>query len=223
MSATSSIENLNTSIVFQASGLDADSGEPGLLLGAGLEGLSRFIDSPEVQPAPSGPVLLSMRNQLALTITSSVLAFRDASGVSPARQDFPGRVAQVAGHVGSQSRLTYSMMGLVFEIERKTADEELPSQVMLRRFIKEEALEGAGYTAIGASVSLWYRARDRLHSLRVEPKGPQHDNLDCFAHVDVQVELNDELPSAKWLALTLNEEYTDFLRVLDEVLGPAGR
>ena len=219
-----SIENLSTSIVFQALGGESDSGDPGLLLGAGLEGLRKFIDAPVVQPSSDGPpVLVSMRNQLTLTITPSILAFRDASGQAPAREDFPSRVAQVAGHIGVQSHLSYSMLGFVFEIESKIAEGEIPSQVMLRRFVKEEALENTGYGAIGASVRLWYRARERIHGLRVEPKGDQYDSCDYFAHVDVQMELRDELPSAEWLSLALNEEYRDFLRVLDQVLKPEGR
>lgn len=223
MIAADSIENLNTSIVLQASGGQPDSGDPGLLLGTGLEGLRQFIDAPAVQQSADGPVLLSMRNQFTLTVTPSILAFRDASGEAPAREDFPGRVAKVAGHIGNQSHLTYSMVGLAFEIESKLADEEMPSQVMLRRFVREEALNGTGYTAVGASVRLWYLARDRIHSLRVEPKGDQHGSRDYFAHADVQMELRDELPSAEWLSQLLNEEYRDFLTVLDGILKPTER
>ena len=224
MIAADSITNLNTSIVFQASGGESDSGELGLLLGAGLEGLGQFIDAPVVQPSSDGPpVLLSMRNQFALTITPNVLAFRDASGEAPAREDFPRRVVQVARHIGNQSNLTYSAVGFVFDIESKAADEVLPSQAMLSRFVREEVLEGTGYPAIGASARLWYVARDRFHGLRVEPKGDQPDSGDYYAHLDVQVNLKDELPSTEWLSQTLDEEYRDFLRVLDEVLRPRGR
>lgn len=220
MISADSITNLNTSIVFQASGGGFDQGEPGLLLGAGLEGLHQLIDAPAVQQSPDGPVLLSMRNQLTLTITPSILAFGDASGDAPARADFPGRVSRVADYIGNQSHVAYSRVGLVFDIESKPADQELPSQAMLRRFVREEALRKTGYAAIGASVRLWYVVRDRIHSLRVEPKGDRHDSGDYFAHVDVQVELNDELPSEEWLSQALYEEYIDFLRVLDEVLKP---
>ena len=171
MAATDPIQNLSTALIFQASGGESLSGEPGLLLGSGLEELREFIDAPAVQESPNGPVLLSMRNQLTLTITPSILAFHDVSGEAPAREDFPGRVAQVAGHIGGRSHLTYSMVGLVFEIESKFEEEELPSQAMLRRFVREEALEGTGYTTIGASVRLWYVASERIHGLRVEPKG----------------------------------------------------
>ena len=220
MISADSITNLNTSIVFQASGGGFDQGEPGLLLGAGLEGLNQFIDSPAVQQSPDGPVLLSMRNQFTLTITPSILAFGDASGDVPARADFPGRVARVAGYIGNQSHVAYSRAGFVFDIESKPADHELPSQAMLKRFVREEPLGTTGYGALGASVRLWYVVRDRIHSLRVEPKGDRHDSGDYFAHVDVQVELNDELPSEEWLSRALHEEYVDFLRVLDEVLKP---
>ena len=220
MISADSITNLNTSIVFQASGGGFDQGEPGLLLGAGLEGLGQFIDAPAVQQSPDGPVLLSMRNQFTLTITPSILAFGDASGDVPARADFPGRVARVAGYIGNQSHVAYSMLGLVFDIESEPADQDLPSQAMLRQFVREEALRGTGYAAIGASVRLWYVARDRIHGLRVEPKGDRHDSRDYYAHLDVQVELNDESPSAEWLSHALNEEYIDFLRVLDQVLRP---
>ena len=223
MISADSITNLNTSIVFQASGGGFDQGEPGLLLGAGLEGLHQFIDAPAVQQSPDGPVLLSMRNQLTLTITPSILAFGDASGDAPARADFPGRVSRVADYIGNQSHVAYSRVGVVFDIESKPADEALPSQAVLSRFVREEVLEGTGYAAIGASARLWYLARDRLHGLRVEPKGDQPDSGDYYAHLDVQVNLKDELPSTEWLSQTLDEEYRDFLRVLDEVLRPRGR
>ena len=219
-----SIENLSTSIVFQASGGGDDSGEPGLLIGATLEGLRQFIDAPVVQPSSDGPpVLVSMRNQLALTISPSVLAFRDGSGEAPARGDFANRVAQVAQHIANQSHLSYSMLGFVFEIESKISDVELPSQIMLRRFVKTEALDGTACDALGASVRLWYRARGRIHSLRVEPKADQHDSRDFFGHVDVQMELGGSLPSSEWLSLTLNEEYRGFLGILDEILKPDER
>ena len=124
MISADSITNLNTSIVFQASGGGFDQGEPGLLLGAGLEGLGQLIDAPTVQQSPDGPVLLSMRNQFTLTITPSILAFGDASGDVPARADFPGRVARVAGYIGNQSHVAYSRAGFVFDIESKPADHE---------------------------------------------------------------------------------------------------
>ena len=149
MISADSITNLNTSIVFQASGGGFDQGEPGLLLGAGLEGLHQFIDAPAVQQSPDGPVLLSMRNQLTLTITPSILAFGDASGDVPARADFPGRVSRVADYIGNQSHVAYSMVGVVFDIESKPADEAaaLPSQAVLSSVCQGRSAgpEGTGY------------------------------------------------------------------------------
>ena len=221
MKTEDSIKNLNTSIVFQASGGESPFGEPGLLLGAGPEGLGQFIDDPEVQPSSDGPpVFVSMRNQLTLLIAPSILVFRDASGEAPSREDFPGRVARVAEHIANVSRLSYDKIGMRFEIESKPADEELPSQAMLRRLVRREALKGMGYDVIGASARVWYMARGCLHSLHIYPGENEHDSKDYTAHLAVQFELKTASPFAAWLSQALDEEYLDFLKVLGQVLSP---
>ena len=212
-----SITKLTTSVIFVAGTGGALEG-PGLLLGTEIVGLSRIIEGPEPRQSLDGLVLSSMRNQLTVTISPSRLVFVDASGDAPARTDFSARVAQAAEHIGRQSDQTYSAVGLNFEIELEPDDQELPSRAMLFRFIKEDALAGTGYQAVGASARLWYAAHDRLHELRIEPRGNQYDGRGYFAYLNVHMVLQGEAPSAGWLSQALNEEYREFLRVLTDVL-----
>ena len=162
----------------------------------------------------------SMRNQLSVTINSGILEFADASGEEPAREDFCGRVAQVADYIGSRSDQTYAAIGFAFTIEANSADEGLPSRTTLNWLVKEDALTDTGYEAIGASARLWYAARDRLHDLRIEPKGNQFDGTNYFAGMYVHIVLEGTVPSGKWLAQALHEEHDDFRRVLGKVLTP---
>ena len=212
-----SITKLTTSVVFVAGAGGALEG-PGLLLGTEMVGLSQIIEAPEPRQSLDGIVLSSMRNQLTVTISPNRLVFVDASGGAPARTDFPARVAEAAEYIGRQSDQSYSAVGLNFEIELEAEDEELPSRVMLFRLVKEDALAGTGYEAIGASARLWYVARDRIHDLRIEPRGNQFDGREYFAQLSVNMALEVEGDSGEWLSQALNEEYSDFRRVLTEVL-----
>ena len=224
MISIDSVKNLGASIVLQASGGTSPFGEPGLLLGAGLEGLSQFIDDPEVKQSPDGGVFIaSMKNQCLIAVMPTVLAFRDASGLVPARKDFAGRVAQIAAHVSHLSRLTYDKVGISFDIESKTDDEELPSQTILRQLIRREALEEMGYNVVGAATRMWYVAHGRLYSLYVEPKENEHDSQHYNAHLSVEFDIQASLPSGEWLSQIVNEEYLDFLRVLEKVLESSER
>ena len=224
MISSESINSLNTSIVLQASSGDSPFGEPGLLLGAGMDGLGQFIDNLEVQPSPEGPpILVSMQNQLTLFIAPSIMVFRDASGEKPCREDFPRRVAQVAKHVSNMSRLTYDKLGMRFEIEFDPTDEELPSRATLRRLVRKESLDEIGYDVVGASVRLWYIARGCLHILHIDPRENEHDSKEYSALSAVQFEFRTTAPSAEWLLHTLDEEYIDSLKVLSHVLGLSER
>ena len=162
----------------------------------------------------------SMRNQLTVTISSNRLVFDDGSGEEPAREDFPSRVAQAAEYIGRQSNQTYGAVGLNFGIESEPHDKELPSHVMLDRLVKEDMLRDTEYDIVGASARLWYVARDRIHDLRIEPRGNQYDGRIYFAGLSVRVVLQGNMPSAEWLSQALNEEYSDFKRILTKVLGP---
>lgn len=224
MIAADSVKNLKTGIVLQASGGESPFYEPGLLMGAGQEELGQFIDDPEVQQTPDGKiVIVSMRNQCVLAVMPTVLACYDASGKAPARRDFAGRVAQIAEHISNLSRLTYDKVGISFDIESKTADEELPSRAMLRRLVRREALKEMGYDVVGAAVKMWYVADGNLHSLQVEPKDNEHDSQHYHAHLSVEFDIQVSLLTREWLLQTLNKEYLDFLSVLDEVLESSER
>lgn len=114
----------------------------GLLLGANLVALSRIIESPEPLPTPAGGLLMSMRNQLTVSIELNRLQFVDGSGEMPARADFPDRVHRAAEYIGRQSDQTYSAVGFNFDIEAAAAADELPSKAILNRLARREAFEG---------------------------------------------------------------------------------
>ena len=192
------------------------------MLGVDPAGLSQIIDVPEPSPIPDGFLLSSMRNQLTVAVRSNRLDFDDGSGEMPARVDFPTRVAQTAGHIATQTAQSYAAVGFVFEIEAEPEDEELPSRAVLDRLVREDVLGGSGYNAIGASARLWYVARDRLHDLRIEPRGNQYEGRNYFASLSVYLDPGNEVPSTEWLVQALDEEYGDFMRVLAQILRPEG-
>ena len=194
----------------------------GLMLGVDPAGLSQIIDAPESSPLPDGFLLSSMRNQLTIAVRSNRLDFDDGSGEMPVRADFPDRVAQTARYIAAQTAQTYAAVGLVFEIEAEPEDEELPSKAVLARFVREDVLGGSGYDAIGASARLWYVARDRLHDLRIEPRGNQYEGRNYFASLSIYLDPGSEVPSTEWLSHALDEEYGDLVRVLAEVLEKRG-
>lgn len=222
MIAIDSITKLNTIVVYSARSREPGLPGQGLLLGADATGLSQVIDAPEVGPSPEGIALASMRNQLILSVGSNKLQFADHSGHVPARDDFPIRVAHAAEYIGTASNHVYTAIGLNFEVEAKSAGEELPSQALLQRFVKEEALKGTGYDAVGASARLWYAAHDRIHDLRIEPRGNLYDARTYYAGLSTQIVLEGVLPSPEWLSHLLKEVYDDFIEVLTTVLDSRG-
>lgn len=194
--------------------------ELGLLLGVDLTSLRQFIDAPEFRESPEGPILSSMRNQFTITIRPNRLDFDDGSDEVPVRTDFPNRAAQIAEYIGKQSNQSYAAVGLNFEIEVEAEDEELPSKVLLSRLVKEDALGDTGYDIIGASAKFWYVVRDRRCELRIEPRENRYEGRNYFAHLNVHINMEDEVPSTEWLSQVLEQEYRDFIRVLTELLKP---
>lgn len=195
--------------------------EMGLLLGAiDLTGLSQFIDAPEVRQSSDGVILSSMRNQLTVTVRQNRLDFDDGSAEVPVRTDFSDRAAQIAAYIGKQSNLSYSAVGLNFDIEVESEDEELPSKMLLSHLVKEDALGDTGYDIIGASARFWYVVRDRRCELRIEPRENRYEGRNYFAHLNVHIDIGNEVPSAEWLSQALDQEYQDFIRVLTEILKP---
>lgn len=211
-----SITKLATAIVFVARDPILDAG--GLLLGANLVALGRIIESPEPLPATTGSILMSMRNQLTVSIESNRLQFVDGSGDKPVRVDFPDRVHRAAEYIGRQSDQIYSAVGLNFDIEAAAVSGELPSKAILDCLARRDAFEGTRYDVAGAATRFWYGRRGRRYDLRVEPRENQHENETYFAHLNVHVELGREMPSQEWLSQTLYEEYVDFMQTLTRIL-----
>ena len=191
----------------------------GLLFGAtDLTGLSQFIDAPEVRQLSDGFALLSMHNQITVTIRPNRLDFDDGSAEVPVRTDFSSRVVQIAEYIGRQSNRSYAAVGLNFDIEAEPKDEELPSKVILNRLMKEDALGDTGYDIMGASARFWYAARNRRYDLRFEPRESRYEGQNYLAHLNVHIELGSEKPSTEWLSQTLDQEYRGFIKVLTEIL-----
>lgn len=218
MIAIDSIIKLNTSVVFVASETEFGLGVPGLLLGANPLGLNEIIEAPDAQQSADGLVLSSMRNQLVVTIDVNRLRFDDRSGEQPARGDFPDRVSRAAEFISNSSNQTYSAVGFIFEIEANPAIDALPSQAMLKHFVKPEVLANTKYEAIGASARLWYSAQGRTYEFRLEPRGNQYNSQDYFAHLNVGITLLGPVPSPTWLSQGLYQEYEDFKRFLSALL-----
>lgn len=216
MIAPDSITKLTTAVVYVARDPILDAG--GLLLGANLVALSRIIESPEPLPTPTGGLLMSMRNQLTVSIESNRLQFVDGSGEMPARADFPDRVHRAAEYIGRQSDQTYSAVGFNFDIEAAAAADELPSKVILDRLARREAFKGTRYDVTGAATRFWYGIRDRRYDLRVEPRGNQYESEIYLARLNVHIELGREMTLEEWLSQTLREEYADFIETLTRIL-----
>lgn len=192
------------------------------LLAIDPTGLSQFIDAPEVRQLSDGFALSSMQNQITVAIRPNRLDFDDGSAEVPVRTDFPDRVARTAEYIGKQSNLSYAAVGLNFHIEAEPENEELPSKVLLSRFVKEDALRDTGYEVMGASARFWYAARNRRYDLRLDPQESRYDGRNYLAHLNVHIGLGDEMPSTEWLSQTLDQEYRDFVKVLTEILKREG-
>ena len=223
MIAIDSITKINTAVVYAVSQSELGPGVLGLLAGADPIGLSQIIDVPEPRQSSDGIVLSSMRNQLIVTIAASKLQFDDRSSEEPVRHDFASRVVSAAEYIGSLSTMTYTAVGLNFDIESKSASEELPSQAVLARLFKDDVFTGTEFNAMGAAARLWYTASNRMYDLRIEPRGNQFDGNNYFAHLNAHIVLEGEMLSAQRLSRALDEEYDGFKRVLMEVLNEKER
>ena len=173
-----------------------------------------------MRESSEGVVLSSMRNQFTITIKPNRLELDDGSDEVPVRTDFPDRAARIAEYIGKQSNQSYTAVGFNFDIEAESEDEELPSKVLLSRLVKEDALGDTGYDIIGASARFWYVVRDRRCDLRIEPRENRYEGRNYFAHLNVHIDMGNEVPSTEWLSQALEQEYRDFIRVLTEILRP---
>ena len=223
MIAIETISKLKTSVVFVAGQLEPGPGVLGLLVGADPVGLGNIIDAPEPRQSPQGLILASIRNQLIVRVSANRLQFEDHSSEEPARSDFANRAVRATEYIGRLSNLTYTAVGITYEIESSPGNEELPSRAMLNRFIRDDVFIGTKYSAIGATTRLWYTGPDRLYDLRIEPRGNQLDGSNYYALLHAHIELEGDVPSEQWLSGSMQEEYNGFKKVLTEILNPEGR
>ena len=221
MLAIDSIDKIDTAVIYVAGSLEGIQGGPGLILGAADPiGIRQFIDAPEPQESNEAFVLSSMRNQLVVAVSPDRVIFRDASGETPTRADFPGRISRVAEYIGGISNLEYTSVDLNFVVEASSGTVEMPSESIQRRFVRGDVLMDTENEVIGASVRLWYVARERRYDLRIEPLGNDYDGSEFFAHLKVHIELETQTPSEEWLSRALSEEYDYFITTLTEILEP---
>ena len=164
-----------------------------------------------------------MRNQLIVKISPTRLEFEDHSSEEPARDDFANRVVNVAQHISRLSSITYTAVGFNFGIESNSANEELPIQAVLKRFIRDDVLLGSKYSMIGAATRLWYTGHRRVYDLRIEPRGNQPDRDVYYALLNAHIELEGNVPTEQWLSLAMQEEYDGFKTILTETLNHEGR
>jgi len=106
----------------------------------------------------------------------------------------------VAELIGAQNALSYSAVGLNFDVEFPSANLK-PSAVILERFIKLDAPGFEEYGLTGASVRRWYMARDLRHLIYFEPRGNSVTSNIHHAHINVQLALAPGVlpPAVDWM------------------------
>jgi len=211
LSLRDSVAKIGTSIIYVTRA-------PSLMLTLGAGGMSQIVEGPEVRTEGDAIVVSSMPNQFQAVITPNSVRFLDKSDKLPARTDFAARLVKLAEFIASENKLSYSAVGINFDIWYRREADERPSALILSRFVSQQAFAATGYDLIGAAVRLWYMARGMRHYIYFEPRGNQHDAPSYDSHLNVHLDLRDSLPTAKSMADAIHNEYEDFLRMIEVAL-----
>jgi hypothetical protein len=192
--------------------------EPLSTLALDRKELEQVIKVTDVKVEGDDLIVLSIPSQLEMTITPYRVRFVDKSAEIPARSDFTEKVVQIVDILRRANNVVYSGFGLNFDVDIQPLGDRLAREVILDRFINSKSFASTGYNLVGASVEVWYIARERRHSLHIRPLGGNYSEIRYYCHLNAHFDITDALPDAKWLAQTIGEEYEDFKDVLSKSL-----
>lgn len=185
------------------------------------DAVAEIIVDPEIAAQQNNVTIASMASQIQMVIEGGRIVFRDRSDSKPTRPDFAERVVRLTRLVAETNMITFSRLGLNFDVQFRPpgASQGSASRFILERFVRQDSLTEMGYPLTGASVRLWYEARDARHYLYIEPKGNDYDADAYHSHVNVTYTLVEpDIPEVEWLTQAIQEEYDDFLQVLSTTL-----
>lgn len=190
--------------------------EPMLSFALDSKELEQVIKAPDVKVEGEGLMISSMPSQLEIILSPERTRFVDKSDKIPARSDFAEKVVRITDILIRTNNVAYSGFGLNFDVNIKPLEGRLAREVISDRFISSESLTSTGYDLVGASVCLWYIARERRHRLQISPLGNNYSENRYYCHLNVNYDISDTFPDSEWLAQTISEEYEDFKNVLSK-------
>lgn len=180
--------------------------------------VAALLPDAQVLAVPDGIVVSSMIKQCQVVVGQPRIQFADKSEQVPCRSDFCSLVVAMADVVAESNTLVYSAIGLNFDVELDVGLDKRASEVILERFIRREAFSATGYEPSGASVRIWYVAREAPHYLYIEPLANSYDATKYYAHVNIHYAVDGLRREGEWLESRMREEYEDFTRVLSGML-----
>ena len=206
-----SLSKLHTSVVYLAR-------DPINMLSVDIEELGQILGQLEVRSEGGSAVISSMAAQIQVKVTPRQIQVHDRSDQQPCKEDFPERAVGVAGYFAKINDSIYRDVGVNFDLSFTRDLDELPSQFILKRAIRDDVFDSIGHVPKGASVRFWYDARGMAHHLYVEPRGNSFEGADFYAHINVNYRAEGDSPTVEWLRETIQTEYQDFINVLRSVL-----
>lgn len=180
--------------------------------------LEQVVKAPEVKVQGDELVVSSMPNQFEMVMNPRRTRFVDRSDQMPTRGDFTESVARIADILVRTNNIVYKGLGLNFEVNIAPLGDRLAREVISERFINSTNFSSTGYDLVGASVRIWYIARERRHFLYIEPLGNNYSETHYYSHLNIHYDFPDTLPDSEWLSHIISEEYEDFKTVLSRSL-----
>lgn len=219
MAGINNIEKVGTNIVL----LPADQAEAFELL---LDRLREVFRDPQIGAAiaplqfPSsraGFAVMSMKDQVDAVVLPDRIQLRDQSEHKPGSARFPEIASKFAALLTEASKVGFRAYGWNYEVEFDCESEELPSQVIAKKFVATDTIKKlAGIEIEGAGLTWFYRKGDARYALDIRPKGNAIGATRFFAHLNAHFDVH--LPDEQQLEESFTREYEGFISTLKALL-----
>lgn len=174
----------------------------------------RMIGTPVIDGGELGLLIMSVRDQVSITVSPRRFILRDESGGTPGGK----KIATAAWQLVNLLSPTILSYGFNYDLEVSLSEQDKAGFVITRAALNELRIrERLGSELVGSGIRLFYKKGSKVYNLLVEPKLQQFEARTLYAHINVHEE-SSLLPPEDALIRAFAEEYQAFTAVVERLL-----
>jgi hypothetical protein len=187
-----------------------------------IRDVANIVKEPQIEalppPANMGRIT-SLRDQVEITIGQGRVQILDHSDEKPGTNKLPRIVVGLTDLLAKSCGVSFRAIGFNYDVVFSVASSELPSHVIAKRFINQEAIKTAvGKDVLGGGVRFFYQKDTFRYNMYLEPQNSRLESNRFYAHLNVHIDLeNFKLKEAE-LGSLFKREYDGFIEAVEAMI-----